>query len=61
MEYNIFVLIFVNVDVIDFNIFILGLYIYLNRKDIDSLIFNFRELEIYKEIFRFEDIRRKYS
>lgn len=61
MEHNIFVLISVNVDATDSNIFILGLHIHLNRKDIDSLTSNSRELETYKETLRFEDIRRKYS
>lgn len=42
-------------------IFILALHICLNRKDINSLVSNSKELEVYKETHRFEDIRKKWQ
>lgn len=39
-------------------VFILVLHICLNRKDINNLVSNSKELEVYKETHRFEDTRK---
>lgn len=46
------------VDTTGSTVFILALHMCLNRKDINSLVFNSKELEVYKETHRFEDIKK---